>query len=160
MEFFNRNFGFAYIQEGTGEVIMGLRKRRTAENVFNVKYNFNNKMGLTFRLRHYWSKVDYTKFMKLETDGYVTDILTASSNPDNNVNFFNIDMNYTWQFAPGSFINVNWKTASELFNQYVQDKYYNNLRNTVDAPQINNFSIKVIYFLDYLTIKRTPRKTT
>lgn len=160
MEFFNRNFGFAYIQEGTGEVIMGLRKRRTAENVFNVKYNFNNKMGLTFRLRHYWSKVDYTKFMKLETDGYVTDILTASSNPDNNVNFFNIDMNYTWQFAPGSFINVNWKTASELFNQYVQDKYYNNLRNTVDAPQINNFSIKVIYFLDYLTIKRKPRKTT
>lgn len=160
MEFFDRNLGFAFIPEGTQDVVMGLRKRRTVENVFNAKYNFNNKMGLTFRLRHYWSKVAYSRFMKLEDDGSLRDIPTSAINPDNNVNFFNIDMNYTWQFAPGSFINVNWKTASQLFNQYVREKYYNNLRNTVEAPQINNFSIKVIYFLDYLSIKGKDRKTS
>ena len=67
-------------------------------------------------------------------------------------------MNYTWQFAPGSFINVNWKTESYLFNQYVQEKYYVNLRKTIEAPQINNFSVKVIYFLDYLSLKGKGKK--
>jgi hypothetical protein len=158
MEFFNRNLGFAFIDKSTEQVVMGLRKRRTAENVFNVKYNFNNKMGLTFRLRHYWSQVDYNRFFTLREDGYLDDLLVVNDNPDDNVNFFNIDMNYTWQFAPGSFINVNWKTASELFNQYVQYKYYRNLQNTVEAPQVNSFSVKVIYFLDYLTIQSKTRK--
>lgn len=158
MEFFNRNLGFAFIDKSTEQVVMGLRKRRTAENVFNVKYNFNNKMGMTFRLRHYWSQVDYNRFFTLREDGYLDDLQNVNDNPDDNVNFFNIDMNYTWQFAPGSFINVNWKTASELFNQYVQYKYYRNLQNTVEAPQVNSFSIKVIYFLDYLTIQSRTRK--
>ena len=157
MEFFNQSLGFAYIN-GTGDVIMGLRDRRTAENVFNVKYNFNNKMGLTFRLRHYWSKVNYTDYFQLKEDGYLTAISRPTENPNNNVNFFNIDMNYTWQFAPGSFVNINWKTSSELYDQYVQEKYYRNLRNTMESPQVSNFSIKVIYFLDYLNLQGKKSK--
>lgn len=155
MEIFNRNLGFAGIQPGTDNVIIGLRNRRTADNIFNVKYNFNNKMGLTFRLRHYWSRVDYRVVFNLQDDGGLqrTGFTSIGFDPNNNVNFFNIDMNYTWQFAPGSFININWKSASDLFNQLVADQYFRNLRNTVDAPQINNFSVKVIYFLDYLSLK-------
>ena len=156
MEFFNKTLGFAYIEEP--DVIMGLRDRRTADNVFNVKYNFNNKMGLTFRLRHYWSKVDYTRFFTLLDDGNVADLSVASQNPNTNVNFFNIDMNYTWQFAPGSFVNITLKTASELFDQYVREKYYYNLRSTIQSPQISTFSIKVIYFLDYLDLKGNKSK--
>ncbi len=155
---FNNNLGFAFIPQGSDSSVFGLRHRRTAENVFNAKYNFNNKMGLTFRLRHYWSKVEYNRFFLLKDDGHLQDLAAVSRDPNTNVNFFNIDMNYTWQFAPGSFINVNWKSSSELFNQYVQDKYYRNLRNTVESPQIDNFSVKVIYFLDYLSLKAKPKK--
>ena len=117
----NRNFGFAYIATPE-DVVFGLRDQRTVENVLNLKYNFNNKMGLTFRLRHYWSKVHYTEFFLLKEDGYVKNITptTPIKNPDNNVNFFNIDMNYTWQFAPGSFLNAGWENAAELFNQAVR----------------------------------------
>lgn len=155
MEFYNRNFGFAYIANPV-DVVFGLRDQRTVENVLNVRYNFNNKMGLTFRLRHYWSKVRYTEFFLLQDDGYVKALPPAvpRRNADNNVNFFNIDMNYTWQFAPGSFLNAGWKNAAELFNQLVQDRYYTNLRNTLSEPQQNIFSVKVIYFLDYLNLQR------
>jgi hypothetical protein len=159
MEFYNRTLGFAMIPQGTDSVIMGLRNRRTADNVFNVKYNFNNKMGLTFRLRHYWSKVFYTRLFNLKDDGYLEDVASVSGDPNNNVNFFNIDMNYTWQFAPGSFININWKSSSELFNYLVQDKYFRNLSNTVNEEQVNNFSVKVIYFLDYLSLKGKSKKS-
>jgi hypothetical protein len=156
--FYNNDYGFAYVAPTQDSVITGLRRRRTAENVLNVRYNFNNMMGLTFRLRHYWSKVDYKEFFNLKEDGYAESISTVSTNPNVNLNLFNIDMNYSWQFAPGSFINVNWKTASELFDQIVHERYYKNLRKTIETPQATSFSVKVIYFLDYLDIKGKGKK--
>ncbi len=158
LEFHNRNFGFAAVSQNADSVFMSLRRIRTAENVLGVKYSFTNKMGLTLRLRHYWSKVSYYDFKNLQPDGSVEPIASISSNPDINVNLFNIDMNYTWQFAPGSFINVTWKTASELYNQLVRERYYRNFNKIIDTPSFNSFSIKVIYFLDYLSIK--SRKKT
>lgn len=154
LEFYNRDFGFAYIPDSGDSVVMSLRNRRTAENILNVKFNFNNRMGLTFRLRHYWSKVNYFNFFNLKTDGSVEDLPVAVKNPNINVNLFNIDMNYTWQFAPGSFINLNWKTSSELFDQLIHERYYNNLKKTLDTPQLTSFSVKVIYYLDWLTLKK------
>ena len=115
-------------------------------------------MGITFRLRHYWSKVRYNQYFVLQTDGRQKDFATTVPYGNDNANFFNIDMNYTWQFAPGSFINVNWKSSSELFNTLVKDRYYENLRNTIEEPQINNFSVKIIYYLDYLQLKNSKKK--
>ncbi len=154
LEFYNNSFGFATLTAAGDSAVFGLRNRRTAENIFNVKYNFTNKMGITFRLRHYWSKVYYTRFFDLKDDGNVQERTSVTQNPDINVNLFNIDMNYSWQFAPGSFINVTWKTASELYNQLVRAKYYQNLRNTFDTPQLSNFSIKIIYFLDSQMLRK------
>ncbi len=68
-------------------------------------------------------------------------------------------MNYAWEFAPESFINVAFKTASDEFNQFINDKYYHNLRNTSSNDQQNNFSVKVIYFLDYLSLKKKNKTT-
>lgn len=154
-EFANKNLGFAYINPGAEtKIIFGLRDRHTVENIFNLKYNFNIKMGLTFRARHYWSKVDYKRFFTLKDDGYLQDAASVTRDPNQNLNLFNIDMVYTWQFGPGSFINVGWKNTGELYNQNVLDKYYNNLDKTLSTPQLNNFSIKVIYFLDYLSLKK------
>jgi hypothetical protein len=133
---------------------MSLRKIRTAENILNIKYNFTNKTGLTLRVRHYWSKVRYYDFMNLKSDGSVEKPASINQNPDINVNLFNIDMNYTWQFAPGSFINLTWKTSSELYNQLVMERYYRNLGKSIDSPSYNSLSLKVIYFLDWLSLKK------
>jgi len=160
LEMHNRNFGFATLSQNNDSVVMSLRKIRTAENIMNVKYNFTNRMWLTLRVRHYWSKVKYFDFMNLKPDGDVESIASYNGrNPDINVNLFNVDMNYTWQFAPGSFINITWKTSSELYDQLVMERYYRNLRKSVDAPSFNSLSLKVIYFLDYLTLqKKKPAK--
>jgi Domain of unknown function (DUF5916)/Carbohydrate family 9 binding domain-like len=133
--------------------IFGLRKQHTSENTFNVKYNFNNRMGLTFRARHYWSKVDYQRFYNLKSDGFLEDLGVADNSADNNANYFNIDMVYTWQFAQGSFINVGWKNSAESFDENVSKRYYYNLNEMLRNPQQNSLSVKVIYFLDYATWK-------
>jgi hypothetical protein len=148
------NVGFALLNENRDTAFFGLRKRTTVENILNLKYNFNIKMGINVRARHYWSRVDYKSFFSLQEDGYLKPVSSLGKNPSTNVNFFNVDMVYTWQFAAGSFINIGWKNAGSTFNQQTIDSYHKNLGNILKEPQENNFSIKVIYFLDYLALKK------
>jgi hypothetical protein len=46
--------GYAWSDESM--VIFGKRRVKTIENILSAKYNFNNKMGITFRMRHYYSQ--------------------------------------------------------------------------------------------------------
>lgn len=149
---FGNNLGYA--TTSADSIIFALRKRNTVENVFAIKYNFNNKMGLSLRARHYWSKVENQHFFNLKQDGGLTPIRGINSNVDYNVNYFNIDMVYTWQFALGSFVNVVWKNAAGTFDNNVSGGYFKNAGTTLDAPQLNSLSIRVIYFLDYLSLKK------
>ena len=58
------------------------------------------------------------------------------------------------RFAPGSFINIVWKDASFLADDIINRNYFRNFDHTLEQPQNNNLSIKVIYFLDYVNLKK------
>ncbi|NCI48299.1 carbohydrate binding family 9 domain-containing protein [Sediminibacterium roseum] len=152
---FTNNTGYA-TKTGADSVIFALRKRNTVENIFTAKYNFNNKMGLSFRARHYWGSVDNREFFVLKQDGYLTPVPTQAKflSANNNVNFFNIDMVYTWQFALGSFVNIVWKNSIGTSDKLISQGYFKNADNTFDAPALNSLSVRIIYFLDYLSLKK------
>jgi hypothetical protein len=151
------NVGFADF-DNADNIIFGRRNRNTVENTLDLKYNFNSRMGLTTRVRHYWSKVDYKEFFTLQVNGSLEKNAAFSLNENQNVNFFNVDMVYTWQFAPGSFFNVVWKNAVFDFQDIVERNYFKNFSNTMESDQNNNISLKVIYFLDYLQLKKKKTK--
>ncbi|MBL7728486.1 MAG: hypothetical protein JNM68_12405, partial [Dinghuibacter sp.] len=153
------NMGYAWSQNAS-EIIFARRKRTTVENILNLKYNFTNMMGLTLRTRHYLATVLNKEFYTLRKDGRLDAKPTFNRNLDQNVNFFNIDMVYTWQFAPGSFLNLVWKNAIVDFKNKVERDYFRNLSRTLETDQNNNISLKVIYFLDYLQLKRGSRKNS
>jgi hypothetical protein len=67
-------------------------------------------------------------------------------------------MIYTWQFAPGSFINIVWKNSVYDFRDFVEKNYLKNFSNTMETDQNNNLSLKVIYFLDYLNLKKLGKR--
>lgn len=134
--------------------IFALRKVKTFDNIVNLKYNFTNKMGLTFRARHYASVVNNQQYLSLNDNGTLSPTNRVTDNLNKNVNYFNIDMVYTWQFGPGSFLNIVWKNATVHNSDIVKDTYFDNLQNTLQSDQNNNISLKVIYFLDYLTLKK------
>ena len=75
-----------------------------------------------------------------------------------------MDLIYTWQFAQGSFFNIVWKDISSNFNDSFEKNYISNLGKTLTDKSYNtdtqfrSFSVKVIYFLDYLTVKNRKRK--
>jgi hypothetical protein len=152
LEPFHNNAGYADIIGN--DVIFSRRDRNTVENTLTAKYNFNKQNGITFRARHYWSKVKAKEFYTLQTDGYLAKNTLYDGNVNQNFNAFNIDMVYTWQFAPGSFINIVYKNAIYNGNQNIVSDYFKNFNKTVSSSQNNNLSLKIIYYLDYLQLKR------
>jgi len=152
----NNNTGFASLVGE--EVIFGKRDIKTVENTATIKYSFNDKMNINTRIRHYWSKVHYKEFFTLLPDGNLEKNNSYTQNRNQNLNFFNIDMVYTWQFAPGSFINIVWKNAAVNNSQVIDQGYFKNFNNTMQADDNNNLSLKIIYFLDYLQIKNLKKK--
>ncbi len=152
LEFRPRSLGYMASADD-GSPVFALRHIKTINNVLNIKYSFTNRMGLTFRARHYSSVVDARKYFSVNDNGTLSPRRQYTENLDRNVNFFNIDMVYTWQFAPGSFLNVVWKNATFHNSDLIDAHYFQNLNHTLQADQNNNLSIKVIYFLDYLRVK-------
>ncbi len=140
-------------------VIFSRRQLRSTENTFSAKYNFTNKMGITLRARHYFSKVNPRQFYELGTDGYLkTPTTSFTKNVNQNYNYFTVDMVYTWQFAQGSFVYFVWKDISESFSRNFENNYFTNFNKTINNPQSNSLSVRVIYFLDYLTARKQLAK--
>jgi hypothetical protein len=141
------------------DILFSKRDRETVENILSLKFSFNNKANITVRLRHYWSKVVVKQLYDLQPDGtLLPTIHTNEPIKNQNYNILNVDAVYTWQFAPGSFINIVWKDQSQYSEVGANDRYFKNFGNTITAPQNNNLSLKVIYFLDYLDFKKWKKK--
>lgn len=136
--------------------IFGIRNVHTISNTFNIRYSMTNRMALTFRLRHYWSNAVYKEFKKLGDDGYLYDT-DYSGNSNLNFNAFTIDMVYVWNFTPGSEMRIVWKNTITDLSQLTGYSYFENLENTIEGPQLNSISIKVLYFLDYLMLKHQKK---
>jgi len=157
---FNPNYNFVnWVTAQGSQAIFSKYDRRTVENSFDAKYTFTNLMGLTVVLRHYWSDRRNKDFYLLKPDGNLTDyygpVLTGT---DRNYNVFNIDLIYTWQFAPGSTLSLSYKDAAETYDMYYTQRYNKNLSGILNSPQNNSLSVKVLYYVDYLDLKKKHKK--
>jgi hypothetical protein len=156
------NLGFADFSPA-GDIIFARRDISTVENGLSVKYSFNTKMVFNARVRHYWSRVNYKELFTLLPEGDLQPNTTFTDTKSPNYNDFIVDAAFNWQFAPGSFINLVWKNNTGYFEEIPYgtingDSYFRNFNHTIQAPQNNNFSIKIIYFLDYLEMTKKLKK--
>lgn len=150
------------------EIVFGRREVRTWENFLEGTIIFNPLMNITLRARHYWSKARYQEFFALQEDGstgptsYDGELPNGTTDRDINFNAWTIDLGYTWQFAPGSNMSVVWKNAIFQQGQFLPRTYGENWRVMWDNPQSYSLSIRLIYFLDYLTLQKSnlPRNVT
>ncbi|OUJ75654.1 hypothetical protein BXP70_05600 [Hymenobacter crusticola] len=135
--------------------LLGRRRVVTVTNTLSGSYTFNNRMSFTIRTRHYVSSVRYRDFFSLGPDGQETPA-AYRRNRDTSFNAFNVDAVFAWWFAPGSQMSIVWKNAGSSFLEANEATplYFNNLNNTMNTPHNNSLSIKVLYYLDYLVLKR------
>jgi len=144
------------MDNSTGAPIFALRNVHTVENIFNLKYTFSGIMGLNLRLRHYWSKLNNKEFFNLAPGGELTTLTSTDFNHDNNqnVNIWNVDMIYVWQFTPGSELSLAWKNSTFTNTNQAYFGYLHNLNDTFNQPQNNNFSLKVLYYIDFQSLRK------
>ncbi len=144
-----------FVENGdNGEIYFGLRNLKEITNTFSLKYIFTNQAFLNFRLRHYWSTADYQDYFVLGNDGYLVPTVNYNSNHNQNYNAFNIDLNFTWNFAPGSELSLVWKNSIYDDGEIIINNGFDNFSNTLSLPQVNSISFKLLYYLDYLKFSK------
>ncbi len=142
------------------DIIFGQRDQKIIENSLRGTYNFNpyHSLGLTFR--NYWSTVDYNKNLftlqengRLTRDlGYTVDSL--GTNPNINFSTWNLDLSYSWQFAPGSFLTALYRNQLFKFNSESAESYKESLNTLFAQPIQHTFSLRIQYFIDYADVKK------
>lgn len=134
-------------------IVFGKRNKQTITNSLESSYVFNNKTSLTLNMRHYWSEVDYNRYYLLQASGDLADTDRYDENSDFNFNVFNVDLVFSWNFAPGSFFNIVWKNSILQEGEILNDQFYNFSRNFEETfryeNMANSLSFKISYYLDY-----------
>ena len=142
-------------------IFFGIRDVQTLEPSVRLNVTFSNRMGLNIRGRYYWSQVQYSdQFFTLRNDGGLNPVSYNFDNDedgvnDHNVNFnsFNIDLFYSWQVAPGSFLTFAWKDAAYEWRESYSPSFSRNIDGFLTVPHTHTFSVKFTYFLDYLMVR-------
>jgi hypothetical protein len=147
----------------SGNIVFGSRDRINTTNTIDLTYTMTNRMGITFRLRHYRSSLEYNYFYDLLENGQlISNTMTGldlnnESAYNTNFNAFTIDFVYRWVFQPGSEINIVWKNSIFSEDKIVDASYFNNLSNILDYSPMNSFSVKILYWLDYQSLKKRQK---
>lgn len=158
-----RDEDLGWVAFDADSIILGRRDLWTTEIYLEGQYIFNNRMALTLRARHYWSRARYVDFHRLLDDGYLAptayDGLDADGQPVHDVDFdaFTVDLIFRWNFAPGSEMTLGWKDNIFTSDNAIMVNYFDDLRNTWEAPGVNSFSLKVLYFIDAGKLFRAKR---
>ncbi|MCF2874353.1 MULTISPECIES: DUF5916 domain-containing protein [unclassified Tenacibaculum] len=136
------------------DIIFGQRDQSSYNNSLSGKYSFSTKSSLSLTFRHNWSKVPYQdQFYKLNTDNGLLEANSYSDNHDVNFNSWNLDLNYVWQFAPGSQLIAFYRNSISNFNDNANQTFFNNLDSLFDEANRHTFSVRLVYFIDYNNLK-------
>jgi hypothetical protein len=149
-----------YVSSANQEIIFGRRNITSVENTFNGRYLFRNNLSLNIWLRHYWMKGAYNQYYTLDNNGRLSNNDAYTGKNDFNFNSFNIDLTFSWEFAPGSNLSMVWKNAITTEDNEILRSYTHNFNETMDAPQLNSFSLRILYYLDYQNLKKQVHENT
>ncbi len=145
----NNSLGFVNNNPEKGEIFFGRRNINTFINSIIGDYIFSNNLSLNFKIRHYYSAIEYRDYRSLNENGTLSLRNDYTANHNVNYNAFNIDLSLNWIFAPGSELTLMWKNEADNFSNVLNRNLMKNLSNTLISPQSNSLSVKLLYYFDY-----------
>ncbi|NVO18342.1 MAG: carbohydrate binding family 9 domain-containing protein [Bacteroidetes bacterium] len=125
----------------------------TVSNIVNFKYVFNTKSSLNLRGRHYWSRVEFLDYYRLDQEGLLTRNNSINL-PNESFNAFSADLQFVWYFAPGSELSMVWKNSINSSDEVIHLGYAEDFANTMRSDQANSFSIRLLYYLDFQSVRK------
>jgi hypothetical protein len=141
------------IEPSQVDYIFAKRNTKMITNVLSANYIINNKMDISVKLRYHLDQVKNLEFKSLGNDGYLYE---NDYKGEHNVNYttWTSDIAYSWRFAPGSQMSLVWKNAIVDQKNYLRNHWIDNLEESFNLAQQNSISLKVIYYLDYLYLRK------
>jgi hypothetical protein len=154
-----KNVGFSAIDD-SGQIIYGIRNLSTQSVQLTGSYAFSKDMTLSLNARQYRSYANHDGYAILLEDGSLQETSDYPNNNNFDYNIFNVDLVYSWMFAPGSTLSIVYKNIieNELDALSVFKPYGSNLERVLNEPQTNSLSLKMVYYLDYQNLKRRTTK--
>lgn len=154
----NNNFGYiddSYMGEGTPYEIYFARRNRTTY-IFSAggKYTVNRDMAFNLTARYYWSYADNRRILALTDDGYLIPADDYTLNRNSDFNTWNLDLSYSWWFAPGSQLTVLYRNNSDFFTRELTRDIQTNFNNLFGDNLAHIFSVSIRYFIDYNQAKK------
>jgi hypothetical protein len=157
-EYTYNDYGFASIANDFS--IMGRRNVNNFTALIEGRYVFNPVSTLSIRLRQFWGQVSYEELFQLQPNGRLA-LIDIPNTFNINFNTLNLDLRYSWWFAPASEMTILYRVAIAESGRLPDINFQNNLDQVLNAPVQNNLSIRLNYFLDYNRtrnfIKGNPR---
>ena len=148
------NIGWVDFLGASDEIIIAQRNRTTIDQSLTGKFSINSQMNFNLSVRHYWSSAENNAFYTLQENGYLIEKFGYTENKNSNFNSWNLDLSYSWWFAPGSQATVLYRNNSSDFSRIVDTNYNTNF-NTVISNNLNHaFSLSIRYFIDYNQAKK------
>ena len=136
-------------------IIFANRNVITYSNTLSGKYSVNSTMTFNLSVRHYWSYAENKNFLSLDNQGRLNDFLNYTANKNSNFTSWNVDLSYTWWFAPGSQISVLYRNNAANFTRNINNDFGSNITNLLNNEALNHaFSISMRYFIDYNQAKK------
>lgn len=147
-------FGYVNENDDATEIYFGQRDRNSYNNSLSGKYSFTSKSSLSLSFRHNWSKVPYkNQFYVLNQSNGALEKSNYNGVHDVNFNSWNLDLNYVWQFAPGSQLVAFYRNSIFSDNEAVDLNFSENLNNLFQESNQHTFSLRLVYFIDYNNLK-------
>jgi Domain of unknown function (DUF5916)/Carbohydrate family 9 binding domain-like len=132
------------------DIIIGNRNVFTYTNSLTGKYSINSQMNFNLSLIHYWSFSENKNFLLLNENGRFTDYNNVVPNQNKDFSNWNVDLSYSWWFAPGSQLSVLYRNTSNNFAQDINKDFAKNFSNLLRNEVLNHtFSISLRYFIDF-----------
>ena len=140
------------------DAIYARRNKKTIETGLEGKYSISSKMNFRLNARHYWSYAENTSTHLLQEDGS-TIPFEYLTNKNSNLNLWNLDLSYSWWFAPGSQMTVLYRNSSSKFKREIDSSLPMVFMDVMSKDMLNHtFSISIRYFIDYNQAKHVFKK--
>jgi len=158
-EYENNKGSRGFVDNINDDIVFGDRDVVSIENGLSGAYNFNPLNALSITFRNFWSTVNYDyQLFILENDGTVSanngyNVDSLEDSPNINFNTWNLDLRYSWQFAPGSQLTALYRNSLFNSDSASKDNYFNSLNTLFDQPIQHVFSLRLQYFIDYSNLK-------
>lgn len=152
----NNNKGFIdkvdNVFDPTADKTILFANRNVVTYAHNVsgKYSINSQMNFNLSLRQYWSYAENKNILSLTDKGRLIDYVGYTKNKNSSFYSWNMDLSYSWWFAPGSQVSFLYRNSSANFENIINKDYSDNInRLLTNAKLQHTLSVSVRYFIDF-----------